>query len=599
MSALLTTHFYNSANRYSAKAALKEKVNGTYRSITYQEMKERVEQAAVFLLNSNLDAGDRVALLSENRPEWPILDMGIISAGFVNVPIYPTLTSSQIAYIIQDSGTKGIIVSSSEQLDKVRALLNDCPTLVFIICLNDCPDDVHIEGVRLLDYKSMLAEGESLMASKRSELDARLQLAKPSDMVSLVYTSGTTGNPKGVMLSHLNFASNAMAAADAMGFNYNQTSLSFLPLSHVLERTVNYVMQYCGATVAYAESIDTIGDNLQEVQPSAFVAVPRVFEKIYTRIIQNIENEKPLKRKIFYWALAVGKEVATYTTQGKPVPAALAVKHKIADKLVFGKIKARTGGKIEFAVSGGAPLMKELAEFFFAVGINIYEGYGLTETSPVICCNRPNHVKLGTVGQVIEDVEVKIAEDGEILARGPNIMQGYFNNPDTTAEVLNQDGWLHTGDIGELDGEGYLKITDRKKEILVMSNGKNVAPQPVENTLKASPYIEQAILVGNNQKYMAALIYPNYEALSKIVAEQGLKADTPEEVSKSEHIHTFFRKEIDKLTQDFARFEQVKKFVLLSEEMTQENGCLTPTLKPKRRIIHEMYKKEISSLFES
>ncbi len=598
MNALLTTHFYDSANRYSAKAALKEKVNGVYRSITYQEMKERVEQVAVFLLNSNLDAGDRVALLSENRPEWPIVDMGIISAGMVNVPIYPTLTASQVAYIVNDSGTKGIVVSSSAQLDKVRHLLKDCPQLEWVICLDDC-HDIELQGVRLLDYKTLLAEGESLMKTRRAELDARLQLAKPSDMVSIVYTSGTTGNPKGVMLSHSNFASNAMAAAEAMGFNYNQTSLSFLPLSHVLERVVNYVMQYCGATIAYAESIDTIGDNLQEVKPSAFVAVPRVFEKIYTRILQNIENDKPLKRKIFYWALGIGKQASAYTTQGKSMPTTLAAKHALADKLVFSKIRARTGGNLEFAVSGGAPLMKELAEFFFAVGINIYEGYGLTETSPVICINRPKHVKPGTVGQVLEHVDVKIAEDGEILARGPNIMQGYFNNPEATAEVINQDGWFHTGDIGELDADGYLKITDRKKEIIVMSNGKNVAPQPLENKIKTSPYIEQAVLVGNNQKYMAALIYPNFEALEKVAKEQGFKAESPEEMAKSKAVEDFLRREIDQLTEEFARYEKVKKFALLTEEMTQENDCLTPTLKLKRRVIQQKYEQLIHSLFES
>lgn len=598
MNALLTTHFYDSANRYSAKAALKEKVNGVYRSITYQEMKERVEQVAVFLLDSSLDTGDRVALLSENRPEWPIVDMGMISAGMVNVPIYPTLTASQVAYILNDSGSKGIVVSSAAQLDKVRTLLKDCPQLEWVVCLDDC-HEIELQGVRLLDYKTLLAEGESLLKTKRAELDARLQLAKPSDTVSIVYTSGTTGNPKGVMLSHSNFASNAVAAAEAMGFNYNQTSLSFLPLSHVLERVVNYVMQYCGATIAYAESIDTIGDNLQEVKPSAFVAVPRVFEKIYTRILQNIENDKPLKRKIFYWALGIGKQASVYTTRGKSMPTTLAAKHALADKLVFSKIRARTGGNLEFAVSGGAPLMKELAEFFFAVGINIYEGYGLTETSPVICINRPKYVKPGTVGQAIEHVEVKIAEDGEILARGPNIMQGYFNNPEATAEVINQDGWFHTGDIGEIDEEGFLKITDRKKEIIVMSNGKNVAPQPVENKLKTSPYIEQAVLVGNNQKYMAALIYPNFEALEKAAKEQGFKAESPEEVAHSKAVQDFLRKEIDQLTEEFARYEKVKKFALLTEEMTQENDCLTPTLKLKRRVIQSKYESLIHSLFEA
>ncbi len=596
MCALLTTHFYNSARRYSAKAALKEKVNGVYRSITYQEMKERVEQVAVFLLNADLDAGDRIALLSENRPEWPIMDMGIISAGLVNVPIYPTLTPQQIAYILNDSGARGVAVSSATQFQKVREIYKECPRLQLVVCFEEGVD-VPLEGIRLIGYKELLTEGERLMAEHRTALEARLELAKPSDLVSIVYTSGTTGNPKGVMLTHHNFASNAMAASDAMGFNQRQTSLSFLPLSHVLERTVNYVMQYCGATIAYAESIDTIGENLQEIKPSAFVAVPRVFEKIYNRIMQNIEKEKPLKRKIFQWALGVGKEAATYTTQGKPLPPTLSTKYALADKLVFGKIKDRTGGNLEFAVSGGAPLMKELAEFFFAVGINIYEGYGLTETSPVICCSRPGQSRFGYVGLPIEGVEVKIAEDGEILARGPNVMQGYFNNPEATAEVLTQDGWFHTGDIGELDA-GYLKITDRKKEIIVMSNGKNVAPQPIENKLKTSPFIEQAILVGNNEKYMGALIYPDYEQLSRVAQKQNLNMSTPQQLAHSQPIHDVLRREIDKLTEEFARYEKIKKFALITEEMTQENGCLTPTLKPKRRVIRDKYSTEIAGLFE-
>jgi long-chain acyl-CoA synthetase len=596
---LLTRHFYESAERYSSKAALMEKQNGVYHSITYQEMKERVEQTAAWLLSLGYEKQTRVALLSENRPEWPIADMGIISAGMVNVPIYPTLTAHQIEYILNDSGSRAIFVSKPAQLQKIISIYSQCPELKYVVIFD--PPDVMPEstGLEIISMRDVLNQGASLLAHQqgRNSLSTALKAAQESDMVSIVYTSGTTGNPKGVMLTHRNFASNARAALTALGFDHTQTSLSFLPLSHVLERVVNYVMQYCGATIAYAESIDTIGQNLQEVKPSAFVAVPRVFEKIYNRIIQGVANEKPLKKKIFNWALAVGKEAAVYTSRGKAIPGALAIKHRIADKLVFGKIRAKTGGNLKFAVSGGAPLMRELAEFFFAIGINIYEGYGLTETSPVICCNRPGGVKFGYVGQTIEDVEVKIAPDGEILARGPNIMAGYFNNPEATREVINAEGWFHTGDIGELDSEGFLKITDRKKEIIVMSNGKNVAPQPIENTLKTSPYIEQAIMLGNNQKYMAALIYPNQEMLEKYAGEHQIRFGSRQELFQHPETYAFLEKEIHRMMVDFARYEQVKKFTIIEEELTQENGFLTPTLKYKRRVINEHFQPVIDQLF--
>ncbi|MBF2053424.1 MAG: long-chain fatty acid--CoA ligase [Candidatus Sericytochromatia bacterium] len=594
---LLTRHFFDSADRFSSKAALKEKVGGRYRAITYQQMKERVEQVAAFWLQAGLQPGERVALLAENRPDWPIFDMGLISAGLVNVPIYPTLSAPQLAYILKDSGASAIVASTPLQLKKVLAIYSDCPALKTVISLDPAPKDLQMNGVRLLDATAAVSEGESALKQLRAELDKRLAQAREDDLVSIVYTSGTTGNPKGVMLTHGNFASNAKAAAATLGFNASQVTLSFLPLSHVLERVVNYVVQYCGATVAYAESIDTIAQNLQEVQPTAFVAVPRVFEKIYNRILQNIENEKPLKRKIFDWALAIGKAAAAYTAEGRPVPSLLAAKLQLADRLVFAKIRARTGGQLEFAVSGGAPLMKELAEFFFAVGIHIYEGYGLTETSPVICLNRPGDVRFGSVGQVLDGVEVRIAEDGEILARGPNIMKGYYNLPDATAEVLRADGWFHTGDIGELDAEGFLRITDRKKEIIVMSNGKNVAPQPVENALKTSPYIEQAVMLGNNQKYMAALIYPNYELLEQTARAQNMAFNNRLDLTQSEQVRQIIQAEIDRLTAAFARFEQIKRFALIEEELTQDNDCLTPTLKFKRRNIHQRYSALIDELF--
>ncbi len=598
---LLTKHFYDSAAKYSSKAALMEKKNGIYRSVTYQEMKERVEQVAAYLIQHGLGAQDRVALLSENRPEWPIADMAIIAAGGVNVPIYPTLTGHQILYMLNDSGTRVIFLSKAAQLNKIAAIHHDCPTLKRVVILDPPETLPELRNIEVVSFQQVLTEGEALLADGasgiREELEKRLIHAHESHMVSIVYTSGTTGEPKGVMLTHRNFASNARSAVKALGFDASQTSLSFLPLSHVLERVVNYALQYCGATIAYAESIDTIAQNLQEVKPSAFVAVPRVFEKIYNRIIQNVENEKPLKKKIFYWGLGIGKQAAVYTSQGQPIPSSLAWKHKLADKLVFAKVRARTGDNLKFAVSGGAPLMRELAEFFFAVGINIYEGYGLTETSPVICCNRPGGVKFGYVGQVIEDVEVKIAPDGEILARGPNIMLGYFNKPEATREVLDEDGWFHTGDIGELDADGYLKITDRKKEIIVMSNGKNVAPQPIENTLKTSPYIEQAVMLGNNQKYMAALIHPSLDLLDQYARNHNIKVGSRKELLTHPEIHSFLDKEIHRMMADFARYEQVKKFILIAEELTQDNGFLTPTLKYKRRLINEHFKHEIAELF--
>ncbi|MGV3524373.1 MAG: AMP-dependent synthetase/ligase [Candidatus Sericytochromatia bacterium] len=598
MSKLLTRHFYDTASRYSSKAALMEKSGGIYRSVTYQEMKERVEQLAAFLIEAGFQPGDRVGLLAENRSEWPISDMGIIAAGLVNVPIYPTLTPSQISYMLQDSGAQIVIVSKPFQLQKIQAIQAECPALKLVILMDALPSDMALSAGRLVDFKTVLSEGETALKQVRAQLDERLARAQPDDLVSLVYTSGTTGHPKGVMLTHGNFASNALAAKEALGFNAEQISLSFLPLSHVLERVVNYVMQLCGATIAYAESIDTVAQNLQEVHPTAFVAVPRVFEKIYNRIIANVESGTPVKRKIFYWALEIGKQANVYTTENKPLPPLLAAKHALADRLVFKTIRERTGGKLQFAVSGGAPLMRELAEFFFAVGIHIYEGYGLTETSPVICVNRPGAVRFGSVGQVLKDVEVKIAEDGEVLSRGPNTMKGYFRQPEATADAIDADGWFHTGDIGELDAQGFLRITDRKKEIIVMSNGKNVAPQPLENALKNSPLIEQAVLLGNNQKYMAALIYPDYAALEQAARDQNIAVSSRLDMVRSAQIQALLKAEIDKYTQEFARYEQIKRFSLIEEELTQENDCLTPTLKYKRRVINAKYQDLISQLFD-
>jgi long-chain acyl-CoA synthetase len=586
--------FLEVADREQERCLL-HKVAGEYRAVSSHELADRVRRVAHVLLEMGVDSGDRVALMSENAPHWPTIDFAALSVGAVSVPIYPTLLPEQAAYIVRDSGAKVVFAETREQLDGLLDHRDDLPDLEHLVLIDgelSATDRESLEGVTTLG--AVHEQGEGYDASALAE---RSKAVDPGQLASLVYTSGTTGEPKGVMLSHHNLVSNITTGVELLGFSGEQTALSFLPLSHVFERAIDYAYFWIGATIAYAESVQTVVEDMQLVRPHTFVSVPRVYEKFYNRVQEQLAQAPPLRRKLFEWALDVGREALPYRLKGEHPPGLLGLKHAVASGLVFSKIQNRLGGRFEFAFSGGAPLGQELAEFFWSVGIRIYEGYGLTETSPVISANHPGAVKLGTVGRVLPGVEVKIAEDGEILARGPNIMQGYFNKEEATREVLTDDGWFHTGDIGELDDEGFLRITDRKKELIVNAYGKNVAPAPIEGGLKASRYINQAVVLGDRRKFLSALIVPDFETLGPWAREQGLDPSDRQALMESDALRELIQGEVEAVNAKGAKYEQIRQWTLLEDEFTLEGGELTPTQKIKRRVIHEKYADQIDRLY--
>lgn len=593
--------FRDTVSKYGSKDALgrKEKSSGQYKYITYNQLLSKVDNFASAMLELNVGVQDKVALMSENSPEWVITDLGAMSVAALNVPVYPTLTAPQLEYILNNCGAKGIVVSNDTHYQKVVKLFNTVPSLEFVIHVDNVSRVEH-DKIKTYSYDEVLEMGQRNLDKNKSVIEERTNSIDKDDVCSIIYTSGTTGDPKGVMLTHGNFMTNAKESAKLLleGEDDN-LELSFLPLSHVLERVVYYAITVVsGQRVAYAESIDAITKNLLEVHPTILVSVPRIYEKIYTKVMEGVHAGPPLKQKIFNWALKIGKEYYEAQKYGKGLSFLLDAEYKLAHKLVFSKIHEKTGGNIKMFVSGGAPLMREIAEFFAYIGLPILEGFGLTETSPVISFNRKGNVKFGTVGQTIPDVYVKIAEDGEILCKGPNVMKGYYNNPTATAEAIDSEGWFHTGDIGELDSENFLKITDRKKEIIVMSNGKNVAPQPIENLMKTSRYIEQIALIGDNKKYISALVVPNFENLKIKAKELGINTDSNEELCKDKRINEFMRSEIDQVSSDkVAKFEQIKKFALLPDEFSLEKNQITPTLKLKRKVITQSFKDQIDNMY--
>ena len=578
----------HSIQHYGPKPALAHKPKGgTYQDISYTELGESVDAFCKGLTALGVEKDDRVALLSENRPEWAITDFGCLAAGAVTVPMFSTLTAAQVGYILNDSGSKIICVSTSRQLEKVLALRDEVPTLEQIIVFDpiegELPEGViQFEAVCELD-----GQGQGIGVKNPSH-------ASEDDIATIIYTSGTTGDPKGVMLTHANFIFNLEACKSLIDVSDTDVLLSFLPLSHVFERLGgHYVPLFSGATVAYAESTFTVAQNMREVAPTVMLSVPRLYETMHDRILRAVQEGSSLKQKIFHWGVSVGSSVSSAIQQGKKPSAILQLQQNIADKLVFAKLKAATGGRLRFFVSGGAALPQSIAEFFHAAGILILEGYGLTETSPVISLNHPKQWKFGTVGAPVPGVEVHIAEDGEILTRGPHVMKGYFNNESATAEVINKEAWFHTGDIGLIDEDGFVKITDRKKNIIVLSNGKNVAPQPIESALVQSPFIDQILLVGNERKNLAALIVPNFEALKAWAAENNVATDD----LAAREVQQLIQGEIRSRLTDFSDFEQVRRFTLLEKEFTQEADEMTPTLKLKRNVIIERYGDRIEEMY--
>jgi long-chain acyl-CoA synthetase len=579
----------------SKRSALSYKVDGKYRNISYSELRDVSANFAFGLSSLGVQPDDHVALISENRPEWVVSDIAIHKLGAVDVPIYPTLTAKQIEYIFNDANVKYAIVSNSFQLNKVKKVMGEIKSLKKVIVISD-------KGVEfekdILSYSQVCQNGSDSHKKQPGYNNKIKTKINPSNLLTIIYTSGTTGNPKGVMLTHSNLVSNIKAASQIITISETDVLLSFLPLCHSFERMAGYYTAFaCGATIAYAESVETVRDNLAEIKPTIMTSVPRFFERIYNRIHRQVEQGPPMKQKIFNWALNAGRKYVIAKKHGFISPA-LAIKHRLADKLVFHKLKTTMGGRIRFFVSGGAALGREYGEFFEAVGLQIIEGYGLTETSPVISANRLDDYKFGSVGKQIPGVEVKIAEDGEILARGPNIMKGYWNNRHATEESIDKDGWLHTGDIGVFDAEGFLIITDRKKHMFVSSGGKNIYPQPIEGLFLQSKYIDQFVLIGDRRMFLSALIVPDFDAV-KEYADRNKIAYTDEDdlISKPE-IYEILDKEVATLQRDLSNYERVRKFVLLSRPFSIDTGEITPTLKIRRKVVEEKYQSLIEEMYK-
>ncbi|MBU2446524.1 MAG: long-chain fatty acid--CoA ligase [Bacteroidetes bacterium] len=580
-------------NLDSERFVMMRKVDKKFTGIKFTEFRESIRNFANGLASLGIKRGDMVGIVAENRPEWSYSDLAILSIGAVDVPMYPSSTASTIEYILNDSGCKAVVVSNKLQLSKVQKIKDNVKSLKYIIIMNETD-----AGDGILAMNEVMEEGKDFARSNPNFLDEEISKAKPEELCTLIYTSGTTGEPKGVMLTHNNFVTNIRAAKQCISIGETDIFLSFLPLSHSFERMAGYYTALSsGGMICYAESIDTVAENMLEIKPTIMTSVPRLFERIHAKVMKNVDASPPKKQKIFYWAIETGKKYQESKKKKKLSPF-LAAKYKLADILVFKKIKARTGGRLRFFVSGGAALPQNIGEFFDALGIIIVEGYGLTESSPVITCNRLDDYKFGTVGKPIPGVEVKIAGDGEIFARGPNIMKGYYNNKKATEEAVDKDGWLHTGDIGEFDKQGFIRITDRKKHLFKTSSGKYIAPQPLEDIFTRSKFIDQFVLIGDNKTYLSALITPDFEALKEYADSHNIPYSKVDELTKSTEIYQIIEKDIATLQRNLANYERIRKFIILEKPFSIEGGELTPTLKVKRKLVEERYADLINGMYE-
>lgn len=580
----------NTVKTYPKPDFMLFKKEGAYTPISTQEFGDGVKHLSLGLKALGFEAGQKLCLLSENRPAWTTTDLATLCAGGLTVPIYTTLVPEQIRYIIDDSDATVVVVSNADLWKKVEPLRPGLTKVKhYITFADEAPAGV-------LTLKEIMDKGRAAAESKPGLFDELVARVKPGDEATLIYTSGTTGVPKGVILTHDNLVSNIKTASDLIEFTEKDTVLSFLPLSHILERMVMFTYMYKGCTVAFAESVEAVAQNLLEVRPHIMVSVPRVFEKIYTKVMDQVLASPSLRRKIFFWALKVGKAYGAAKLAGKPVSGGLRFRHSIAAKLVFSKIIAKTGGRVRFFVSGGAPLSKDIAEFFYAIGLVILEGYGLTETSPLLSINTFEHIRLGTVGKPSPGIDIKIASDGEILARGPNIMKGYYKKEAETREVL-EGGWFHTGDIGQFDADGFLVITDRKKDLIITSGGKNIAPQPIENLLKTSPYITNGVVIGDRKRFIAALVVPDFDKLREYARTQGIAFSSLDDLCRDRRIVGFLKAEVDRATPLLASYERIKKIAVLPRDFEIERGEITPSLKVRRAIVTAEYQALIDAMY--
>ena len=614
----LTELFKNLAKKYVGqhKAVFHHKLNpkGNYEPVYWDQVEDDVQSMAAYLIEHGVKHGDRVGILSENRYEWAIVDLAIQLIGAINVSLYSTLPSSQCEYILKDSDTKIFFVSSGIQLKKAIEVFDNCPNLVQIIAFDEPKVKTYLEKKYVSLFQDVLIEGAKLYPKHTETILKSSKAVVPEDIATLIYTSGTTGNPKGAMLSHNNIVSNVKAATQHIYWDDKDRSLSFLPLCHSFERTAGYfAIIACGAEIYYAESVDTVSKNMPEVKPTVMVSVPRLFEKIYNLIIKSVEEGSDTKKAIFNWAVEVGRKYS----EGKR--GFVAIQKILADRLVFDKLKQRTGGEIRLFISGGAALPPDIDLFFRCAGLTILQGYGLTETSPVMAANKPGNEVVGVVGQVILGVTVGIqdletgeliaeisGEDyptsltckaGEILNRGPNTMLGYWKNDEATKEIIDEDGWLHTGDVGRFV-DGNLQITDRIKHMIVNAGGKNIYPGPIEDKLKTSKWIDQLVVVGEAQNFMAALIVPDFDALHKFAKDNGIYERKPEQLIQNKAIINMYKKEMRTFSKELASHEKIRDFRLLANEFSVETGEITPTLKIKRRVVSEKYADKISDIFK-
>ena len=571
-------------DRFRKPDAFKFKRGGQWVDVSTDEFALQVEDLFFALRAIGVNAGDRVAIMSENRLEWAIVDYATLCNGAITVPIYPTLAATQVEALLRDSKPAAVFLSSAALLEKLKQA---CPTRSVRHIVGFDPG-AYEPGITRLE--SLYEIGRQASYDYPGEFRRKARAVRPDSVATIIYTSGTTGVPKGVMLTHRNLVSNVAATTRVLPFTQEDLELSFLPLSHVLQRHVDFAALYSGATIAYAESLNAVAQNMAEVKPTFAAGVPRFFEKVYNHILSEVGKAPRVRRAVFEKAVAIGKE---YIRTGQT-----SLAHRAAERVVFKKIRERLGGRLRWFISGGAALEKEIAEFFYAVGLPILEGYGLTETSPVVTMTSPFAPRIGSVGQAVGDVQVQIAPDGEILVRGSSVMKGYYGLKRESEEAL-RGGWFHTGDVGTLDADGYLRITDRKKDLIVTSNGKNIAPQPLENRLKLIPYFENVAIVGDGRSFISALIVPNHAALETYARSHRIAFEKPQDLVLKPEIHELAMKEIASHTGDFAAFEKIKRVAFISGEFTIDGGELTPTLKLRRRMIEKKYKAQIDQIYST
>ncbi len=586
--------FYDSVDRYRKAAHLRYKEDGAWQAISSDELRQAVEELSMGLRALGIAKGDRVAILSENRPEWAMADLATLVTAATDSPIYATLPARQVLYILNDCEAGVIFVSNALQARKVQEIRAELKHLRHVIRMDREPiaDTLSLDEVRALGREALLKDPQAVRR--------RAAEVKPDDIATLIYTSGTTGDPKGVMLLHSNLVSNVSGSLGAFaGLGPDDTYLSFLPLAHIFERMGgHYLMLHRGVTIAYAESFDRLSDNMGEIRPTIMCSVPRLYEKIHARVREKVAADSRLRQSIFAWALRRGARLFAHRVAHTDPGASLRLQGRLADALVFRKIRERTGGRLRLFVSGGAPLPREINDFFGSIGLTILEGYGLTETSPVITVNTPKELRPGSVGRPIPGVEVKIAADGEILTRGPHVMKGYFKLPQATAEAIDADSYFHTGDIGHLDADGYLFITDRKKDLIVTSGGKNIAPQPIESLIKRDRFIGEVVMVGNKRNFPSALVIPNFETLEKWATARGLSWRGRDELIQNPAVRAHYHDLVCGLCAGLAPFERIKKIELLPKEFSIESGELTPKLSVRRRVVEQKFQSVIDRMYE-